>query len=575
MSRTLRLSRGRVAIASALALLTSSAVAAAPHAGAATTPGPSITMSRAVVGGEGFDVCDAPPTSEMRAWLGLPFRTVNIYFAGSQRLCKTQSELTADWVTTVMANGWNIIPTVVDLQAPCYTVNPQHPKARMSTDRATARSQGAQAAINAINGATSGGRPTSLTDLGFPAGSIAYIDMEHYNVPSGNTTCVPAVRSFLAGWTTALHNRGYRSGVYSTPTSGIKALVGKRADSTYPQPDAIWFARYDGVDSVANGDIPSDYLPNHRIHQYLNTNFQYLDYPTVNIDKNRLKGDVMTRHSLKLPAANTTIPSVTYYAYAASTQVATSETLKERVGPSTNAAQPFGNKVYANGAEIDIVCQAAGTPGDSGGTVHGDYIWDKLVDGNYVSDLYTNTTGGNGVSSAIPHCETAPPTVTVTPLRTTTLQSSVAVSYSAKDPDSGVSAYDVRWHMATDRGGFGGWHYPATWQHTKAKTQTLTGLTPGNTYCISVRAYDRLTNRSGWSPGTCIVRAMDDRALVAGASWHRQTGTPFFLHTVTSTTIPGARLSRGNEQLIRVGIVATKCPTCGKVRILVAGKSVG
>src|SRR4051812_17929185 len=464
----------RPALVAALALLTSGAVAVAPHAGAASTAGPKTTMSRTLVTGDGLDVCNAPPTSQMRAWLALAFRSINIYFAGSQRACSAQPELSRDWVTTVLANGWHIIPTVVDLQAPCYVPSKVHPKSPMSRNRPVARSQGVAAAVDAINGA---GNATSLTALGFPGGSIAYIDIEHYNVPSGDTTCIPAVQSFLAGWTTALHNRGYRSGVYSTPSSGIRALVSKRNDASYPQPDAIWFADWDNRRSVSSAQVPSDYLPNHRIHQYLNFDAQYLDYPPVNVDKNRLGGDAMTRRSLRLPVAVSTVPGVTYSPYAASTSVATSERLKERVAPSTNASQPVAATTYGNGDEIDILCQAAGVPGDTGGTVHGDFVWDKLVNGNYVSDLYTNTTGGNGLSPAIPRCEKTAPTVNATPLPTTTLHASVAFSYSAGDA-SGISSYDVRWRRATDRGGFGAWQYPAAWQRTKATTQTLTGVAP-------------------------------------------------------------------------------------------------
>ncbi|HET7530019.1 MAG TPA: glycoside hydrolase domain-containing protein [Mycobacteriales bacterium] len=558
----------RVAVAVAAALAATGSVAAAPHATASTPPGPGITMSRTVVTGEGFDVCDAPPTSQMRSWLALPFRTVNIYFAGSQRHCSAQPELSPSWVTTVMANGWHIIPTVVDLQAPCYGSTT---KKKMSRNRSTAHAQGAAAAVDAISGS-----PTSLTTLGFPKGSIAYVDIEHYNVPSGDRTCVPAVRSFLSGWTAAMHNHGYRSGVYSTPTSGIRALVGMRNNDRYPQPDAIWFARYDGVSTTSSPDIPRDYLPGHRIKQYYNYNASYLGFPTVNIDKDRLHGDVMTRRSLRLPAANsTTIPGMTYYSYAVSTSVATGETLKERTAPTTTPGNSTVIRSLPNGAEIDIVCQATGTPADKGGTVHGDYVWDKLTDGNFVSDLYTNTTGGNGFSNAIPRCDTTGPTTTMTTLGNATLRSSTTFSYLGRDPSqgtagdvSGVATYDVRWRRASDTAGYGPWHQPPAWQHTRARSQTA-GLRPGFTYCFSARATDRSGNTGRWAAPTCIARATDDRALAAGPNWHRGTGSVFYLGTVTTATRHGASVTRSGVQARRIGIVATTCPKCGAVRVYV------
>jgi hypothetical protein len=230
-----------------------------------------------------------------------------------------------------------------------------------------------------------------------------------------------------------------------------------------------------------------------------------------------------------------------------------------------------------DGDTLSIRCQTVGS------TVNGDYVWDKIDNPDtsalapkfvYIHDLYTNTTGGNGVSRFIQHCERTAPTVTVTPLPLTTLSSSVTVSYSATDA-SGISSYDVRWRSATDRSGFGAWHYPSAWQKTRSKSQTLTGMAPGGTYCVSVRAYDRLTNRSRWSPDTCIARPLDDRAMSAGSLWHRMSGSGFYLSTYTSTKTFRAALTRGSERMYRVGIVATRCASCGKVRILIGGQSVG
>lgn len=565
MTRPGGIRRSRTAVAAAFMLLTSGAVAVAPNAGAATKPGPKVSYSRVVESGLGFDVCDAPPTSTMRAWLASSYRAVNIYFAGHQRLCSTQSQLTADWVRTVTANGWSIIPTYVGLQAPCYGGS----KKKMSTNATTAQAQGRAAADDAIDFP-----PTGLTALGFHRGTPAYVDIEPYNVPAGNTSCDRSVRRFVRGWIERLRARGYRAGVYSTPTSGIRAIVaGHRVSSSYPVPDDIWFARYDNVVTTRSADIPSTYLPNHRIKQYCcPLNPDKTGYTeshaglTLNIDKDAMGGDVEHASSVTTPSATATgVGGAPAYTYAVSGAPASG--LNVRTSPSTSGTSL---RTLANGTTIQIECQTVGD------TVHGDYVWDKLAtpDDEYVHDLYTNTTGGNGVSPAIKHCETAPPTLTVTPLPTTTLRSSVTVSYTASD-DSGVASYDVRYRKATDRGGFGHWQYPSAWQRTSAKTETLTGLTPGGTYCLSVRARDRLTNVTRWSRDTCVARPLDDRALTVGTSWHRQTGNVFYLHTVTSTKTAGVRLSRTNEQLLRVGIVATRCPTCGKVRILVGGTSVG
>ena len=562
--------RARPALAVALALVTSGAVAVAPHAGASTVPGPAVTLAHAVVKGEGFDICEAPPSSTMRAWLASPFRTVNIYFGGSERYCQpkkgNQRFLSAEWVRTVTANGWGLIPTYVGRQPPCYTGT----KAKISRDPATAQAQGKFAADDAVDG-TSDITSTSLRQLGIPKHSPAYIDIE--NFPAGHPTCDTAVRRFLLGWINELRARGYRAGVYGLPTGAIRVLVAAhKSNSSYPIPDAIWFARYDGSDSTWSADIPNTYLPNHRLHQYLAGVDRTYAGIKLNIDLDALNGDVVRPTSVTPPAG----PAP--YLYAAQGSPNTTSTaagsINLRADPSTS--NPAVGTVN-DGDSLSIECQTVGQ------TINGDYVWDKVDNPNfpisgpqfvYVSDLYTNTTGGNGVSPAIAHCETTPPTLTVTPLPTTTMRSSVTVSYSGTD-DSGIGAYDVRWRSATDRSGFGSWHYPAAWHQTKAKSETLTGLAPGGTYCLSVRAYDRLTNRTTWSPETCVARPLDDRALSATSLWQRKTGNSYYLHTFTATKTYRAALSRTGEQLTRVGIVATTCPSCGKVRILVAGQSVG
>jgi hypothetical protein len=415
-----------------------------------------------------------------------------------------------------------------------------------------------KAADDAIDSAT------GLRALRLPHGSPAYIDIE--NFPAGHPACDTSVRRFLLGWINELRARHYRAGVYGLPTGAIRVLVAAhKSNSAYPIPNAIWFARYDGVDSTSSADIPSTYLRYHRIHQYRADIDRTYGGIKLNIDKDAMGGDVVDMTSMTVPAGQP-------YAYAVAGDPGSGVHI--RTAPKTNSTSLL---TVHDGYSLSIQCQTVGQ------TVNGDYVWDKIDNPNspiggpqfvYIHDLFTNTTGGNGVSRFIQHCERTAPTVTVTPLPVTTLRSSATVSYSATDA-SGISAYDVRWRSATDRTGFGAWHYPSAWQKTRSKSQTLTGMAPGGTYCMSVRAYDRLTNRSRWSAETCIARPLDDRAMSAGSRWHRQSGDGFYLSTYTSTRTFGAALTRGSERMSRLGIVATRCATCGKVRILVGGHSVG
>jgi hypothetical protein len=80
--------------------------------------------------------------------------------------------------------------------------------------------------------------------------------------------------TFLSAWTRRLHGLGYRSGVYSSATSGIRALDRARilAPGRFTLPDQVWVADWDGRASVTSRHLHSGgWLPHARIHQYLGT----------------------------------------------------------------------------------------------------------------------------------------------------------------------------------------------------------------------------------------------------------------------------------------------------------------
>lgn len=74
-------------------------------------------------------------------------------------------------------NGWHLIPTYVGSQAPCTSFGHT-----VSTDPATARSQGTAEADDAVAQAQA---------LGIPAGSVLYNDMEGYD--NTNSSCSTGV----------------------------------------------------------------------------------------------------------------------------------------------------------------------------------------------------------------------------------------------------------------------------------------------------------------------------------------------------------------------------------------------
>jgi len=77
-----------------------------------------------------------------------------------------------------------------------------------------------------------------------------------------------------------------------------------------------------------------------------------------------------------------------------------SPSLNERSAPSTSAATlgslPYHSTIY-------ITCQTSGT------NVGGSVVWDRLSNGAFISDYWTNTPGNLTWTPSIPRCGTTPP----------------------------------------------------------------------------------------------------------------------------------------------------------------------
>jgi uncharacterized protein YraI len=79
------------------------------------------------------------------------------------------------------------------------------------------------------------------------------------------------------------------------------------------------------------------------------------------------------------------------YAY----QITSLADLNGRIGPTTSAAIV---RTYASGSTVSVVCQTAGV---KVGTTS---VWNKLADGNYVSDYYVSTPSNSTYSPPLPRC---------------------------------------------------------------------------------------------------------------------------------------------------------------------------
>ncbi|MFD7447011.1 glycoside hydrolase domain-containing protein [Streptomyces sp. NPDC059909] len=238
---------------------------AAPLAAAGPQPGSYL--------GKGFDACTAPSQAAMNAWqASSPYSAVGVYISGSFRGC-AQPNLTASWVTNQTNNGWRLFPIDVGRQAPCTSYS-----LKMSADPATAKSQGVTAAAGAI---------TAASNLGIPAGSAIYSDIEAY---TSTASCKAAVLSYLSGWTERLHSSGYLSGFYSSAASGIKDAASEYNNSAYTRVDHLFYAWWNGAADTNTGTyVPASYWSNHqRIHQYVGEVTESYGGYSINIDRDYL-----------------------------------------------------------------------------------------------------------------------------------------------------------------------------------------------------------------------------------------------------------------------------------------------
>ncbi|MGW1542020.1 glycoside hydrolase domain-containing protein [Streptomyces sp. NPDC002309] len=223
--------------------------------------------------GKGFDACTAPSQAAMNAWQSSsPYSAVGVYISGSFRGC-AQPNLTASWVTSQTGNGWRLIPIDVGRQAPCTSYS-----LKMSSDPATARSQGVTAAAGAVSAAS---------NLGIPAGSALYSDIEAY---TSTASCKAAVLSYLSGWTERLHSSGYLSGFYSSAASGIRDAASEYDNGAYTRVDHIFYAWWNGAADTDTGSyVPSTRWSNHqRIHQYAGEVTESYGGYSINIDRDYL-----------------------------------------------------------------------------------------------------------------------------------------------------------------------------------------------------------------------------------------------------------------------------------------------
>jgi hypothetical protein len=532
------------------------------------TPAGQASPSDTTYTGLGFDACTAPPLSTMATWFAAsPYKAANMYIGGASRGC-SQPNLTADWVTQTIAQGWTLIPTYVGLQAPCV----QNPNIvnRISRTKATAAAQGSAAADDAV---------AQMDALGLPVGNPVYFDMEGYPVSSTYAVCNAAVLAFENAWTARLHARGYVSGIYGSADSTMAQLVGQQSNAAFQQPDDVWIARWNGDPTLTDPAVPAQYWANHqRIHQYRGGHTESYGGISVNIDNNSLDAAVSPSQLAADGAFVQVAGRPEIYRMAGGAPIFVSD------WSAVGGVQPVNT---LSQSQFDSLPDRPddGTFLESGATGR---IW-RVVTGiaSYVvswapyggpqpriviDQAALDNAGTGGVWNRLTSGRPAPRMTGPTTFGT--YASKASFTWFGGYSSSAVATYDVRWHAARWDGTYGPWTYPTSWQRTPVSDVPL-GLRAGYTSCVSVRARNRAGQLSDWTSGRCVARAVDDRTLARSSGWTAKTGDGYVGRTYLVTTRKGATLTRSSARVRRVGVVASTCRTCGKVTVYVGGKWVG
>ncbi|MGN6721041.1 MAG: hypothetical protein ACTHJM_00345 [Marmoricola sp.] len=160
------------------------------------------------------------------------------------------------------------------------------------------------------------------------------------------------------------------------------------------------------------------------------------------------------------------------------------------------------------------------------------------------------------------------PTVSTSSLPTFALGSSVKFSFHGTAGSSPIDHYVVQVRRSTWKSGFGSWSTPSGWSALSASTSSVKVALPvGDDTCVRVQAVDSAHVASAWSSARCTARPLDDTSLATSAHWTRVKATGFYLGTYTSTKTSGATMTLSGAEFDRLALVATKCPSCGKVAV--------
>ena len=176
---------------------------------------------------------------------------------------------------------------------------------------------------------------------------------------------------------------------------------------------------------------------------------------------------------------------------------------------------------------------------------------------------------GDPCTGSIPWAGRQLPYLRVTKMPAFTQLTEQQVSYGLHWQSWRADSYDLRFRVASPTAAPAPWQYPRSWQRTTLTEQTLVSLSPGITYCFSVRARDDLDAVTDWSLPKCTARMYDDASLPSSPNWVRGSDQPgFYGGTYTATRTKNATIGLSGT-FSRIAISAYRGPGCGILDVYV------
>jgi hypothetical protein len=161
--------------------------------------------------------------------------------------------------------------------------------------------------------------------------------------------------------------------------------------------------------------------------------------------------------------------------------------------------------------------------------------------------------------------DTTAPVLSVTkPGARVRLTSTMSVAWGGTDM-SGIEHYDVARRVSAWNAGAGTF---GVWLDDTADTSTtVTGASAGRTYCFRTRAQDVAGNGSAYSTAKCSTVPLRSNQLAYSPGWTVIRQGSLYAGEARRTTTRSATMTRTGIVAERLYLVATKCPTCGRLAV--------